>query len=64
MSEDEVRREFNRWADEGRGRGMEEGHWEITRLTIELMGGPAGGHHFRSWLWQRLGFPSPGRNGP
>ena len=38
MSEDQVRREFNRWADEGRGRGMEEGHWEITRLTIELMG--------------------------
>jgi len=37
MKEDLVRREFNRWADEGRGRGMEQGHREITRLTIELM---------------------------
>ncbi len=38
MNEDLVRQEFNRWADEGRGRGMEKGHWEVTRLTIELMG--------------------------
>lgn len=32
-----IRREFNRWADQGRGRGMEASHWEITRQTIEFM---------------------------
>jgi len=32
-----IRREFNRWAEQGRGRGMEKNHWEITRQMIELM---------------------------
>lgn len=32
-----IRREFNRWAEQGRGRGMEKSHWEITRQMIELM---------------------------
>ena len=37
MLQDLIRREFNRWADLGRGRGMEKNHWEITRQMIELM---------------------------
>src|SRR5438093_1637199 len=37
MLQDLIRREFNRWADLGRGRGMEKSHWEITRQMIELM---------------------------
>ena len=37
MTEDLVRREFNKWADMGRGRGMEKSHWEITRTTVSLM---------------------------
>jgi len=37
MLQDLIRREFNRWADLGRGRGMEKSHWEITREMIELM---------------------------
>ena len=37
MFEDVIRREFNRWAEQGRGRGMEKNHWEITRQMIELM---------------------------
>ena len=37
MLEEVIRREFNRWADQGRGRGMEKSHWEITREMIELM---------------------------
>jgi len=32
-----IRREFNRWAEQGRGRGMEKRHWEITRQMIELL---------------------------
>jgi SAM-dependent methyltransferase len=32
-----IRREFNRWADEGHGRGMEKNHWDITRQLIDLM---------------------------
>ena len=38
MLQELIRREFNRWADLGRGRGMEKSHWEITRQMIELMG--------------------------
>jgi len=37
MLEELIRREFNRWADLGRGRGMEKSHWEITRQMIVLM---------------------------
>jgi ubiquinone/menaquinone biosynthesis C-methylase UbiE len=37
MLEELIRREFNRWADLGRGRGMEKSHWEITRQMVELM---------------------------
>jgi arsenite methyltransferase len=37
MLEALIRREFNRWAAQGRGRGMEKSHWEITRQLIELM---------------------------
>src|SRR4051812_23190852 len=32
-----IRREFNRWAEEGRGRGLEKRHWETTRQLIDLM---------------------------
>ena len=42
MIEELIRREFNRWAEQGRGRGMERSHWEITRQMIELMNI---GHH-------------------
>ena len=37
MIQERIRREFNRWADQGRGRGMEKSHWEITRQLIDLM---------------------------
>ena len=37
MLQDLIRREFNRWADLGRGRGMEKSHWEITRQMLDLM---------------------------
>src|SRR5215475_16222831 len=37
MIEGLIRREFNRWAAQGRGRGMEKSHWDITRQLIELM---------------------------
>jgi hypothetical protein len=30
MLQDLVRREFNRWADLGRERGMEKSHWGLT----------------------------------
>lgn len=42
MLQELIRREFNRWAEQGRGRGMEKSHWEITRQLIELMNA---GHH-------------------
>jgi arsenite methyltransferase len=32
-----LRDEFNRWAEAGRGEGMEEDHWPITRPALELM---------------------------
>ena len=37
MLQELIRREFNRWAEQGRGRGMEKSHWEITRQLIDLM---------------------------
>ena len=37
MIQERIRREFNRWADSGRGRGLEKRHWETTRQLIELM---------------------------
>ena len=37
MIEGLIRREFNRWAAQGRGRGMERSHWDITRQLITLM---------------------------
>jgi SAM-dependent methyltransferase len=37
MIQDLIRREFNRWADLGRGRGMEKSHWDITRQMLDLM---------------------------
>ena len=37
MIEEQIRREFNRWADSGRWRGLEKRHWETTRQLIELM---------------------------
>lgn len=32
-----LRDEFNRWAEAGRGEGMEHDHWPITRPALELM---------------------------
>ena len=32
-----LREEFNRWAEAGRGEGMEEDHWPITRPALEQM---------------------------
>ena len=37
MLQDLIRREFNRWADLGRGRGMEKSHWDVTRQMLDLM---------------------------
>jgi SAM-dependent methyltransferase len=37
MIQERIRHEFNRWADQGRGRGLEKGNWETTRQLIELM---------------------------
>jgi len=37
MLQERIRREFNRWADQGRGGGLEKGHWETTRQMIDLM---------------------------
>jgi len=37
MIQDRIRREFNRWADSGQGRGIEKHHWETTRQLIDLM---------------------------
>ena len=37
MLEELIRREFNRWAEQGRGRGMEKSHWEFSRQLIEFM---------------------------
>lgn len=32
-----LRQEFNRWAEAGRGEGMEEDHWPIARPALEMM---------------------------
>ena len=32
-----LRREFNRWAEAGRGEGMEQDHWPITQPVLALM---------------------------
>lgn len=32
-----LRAEFNRWAEAGRGEGMEHDHWPITRPALEMM---------------------------
>ncbi len=37
MSE-QLREEFNRWADAGKGESMEHDHWPITRPALEQMG--------------------------
>ena len=37
MLQELIRREFNRWAEQGRTRGIEKSHWEITRRLIDLM---------------------------
>ena len=37
MIQEQIRREFNRWAEQGRGRGLEKSHWETTRQLIDLM---------------------------
>jgi SAM-dependent methyltransferase len=34
---EQLRQEFNRWADSGRGEEMEHDHWPITRPVLELM---------------------------
>jgi SAM-dependent methyltransferase len=34
---EQFREEFNRWAGEGRGEGMEEDHWPIVKPTLEMM---------------------------
>ena len=35
--QEQLREEFNRWADDGRGDGMENDHWPIVKPTLELM---------------------------
>jgi arsenite methyltransferase len=35
--QEQLREEFNRWAEAGRGEGMEEDHWPITKPVLELM---------------------------
>jgi len=34
---EQLREEFNRWADSGKGETMEHDHWPITRPAVELM---------------------------
>jgi len=36
-SGNQLREEFNRWADAGRGEAMEHDHWPITRPVLERM---------------------------
>jgi arsenite methyltransferase len=35
--EQALREEFNRWAEAGRGEGMEQDHWPITKPALEMM---------------------------
>jgi SAM-dependent methyltransferase len=37
MIQDRIRRQFNQWAESGRGRGPEKRQWENTRQLIDLM---------------------------
>jgi arsenite methyltransferase len=37
MLQELIRREFNRWAAQGRSRGIQKTHWEVTRQLIDLM---------------------------
>jgi ubiquinone/menaquinone biosynthesis C-methylase UbiE len=37
MSQEKVAETFDRWADEGRDEGMEEGHGDVVRQVIEKM---------------------------
>ena len=37
-SSSQLREEFNRWADAGKGESMEHEHWPITRPVLERMG--------------------------
>jgi len=34
---EQLREEFNQWADAGRGEGMRKGHWDMTMQTINKM---------------------------
>ncbi len=36
-SSEQLREEFNRWADAGKGESMEHEHWPITRPVLERM---------------------------
>lgn len=40
---DRLKNEFDRWAREGRGEGMAEGHLAVTRCIIEMMSLPRDG---------------------
>jgi arsenite methyltransferase len=35
--QEQLREEFNRWADAGKGESMESDHWPITKPVLELM---------------------------
>jgi ubiquinone/menaquinone biosynthesis C-methylase UbiE len=35
--QEQLREEFNRWADAGKGESMEHDHWPITKPALELM---------------------------
>ncbi|MGH9683880.1 MAG: class I SAM-dependent methyltransferase [Candidatus Acidiferrales bacterium] len=35
--QEQLREEFNRWAESGKGESMEHEHWPITKPTLELM---------------------------
>ena len=35
--QEQLREEFNRWADAGKGESMAEEHWPIAKPTLELM---------------------------
>jgi arsenite methyltransferase len=37
QSEESLREEFNRWAEAGRGEGMEQDHWPITKPALDMM---------------------------
>jgi SAM-dependent methyltransferase len=37
QTDQNLREEFNRWADSGKGESMEHDHWPITRPALEMM---------------------------